>query len=378
MSGGQDLLGGHPPDKDPAGQDLAAQDLVERALCQQVTESGQRLIIVDSRLDPRIGARPPTRSPGAIAWAVLPIHDQSRSVVGVLCVADQVPRRWSISDLAALETLALLASAEVALGAALARGAEHAALAETLQQSLAPQRLQDIPGVQVAVRYSAGTGARVLGDFYDVFPSVRGGWGLVVGDVCGRGVLAAKGTALARFTLRAEARHRSRPSVILASLNQAALDWLTDDPWFLTAIYATIWPVPGGSSVQISSAGHPLALIRRADGRVREFGRPGTLLGLLPMPELSDSRAVLRAGDSLILFTDGITEARDRTSQDFFGEDRLRDLVAGLGDISAEAMAEAIQRARLTFTGDPGGDDAVALVMKVPGPIRFQPVPGGS
>ena len=63
MSGGQDLLGGHPPDKDPAGQDLAAQDLVERALCQQVTESGQRLIIVDSRLDPRIGARPPTRSP---------------------------------------------------------------------------------------------------------------------------------------------------------------------------------------------------------------------------------------------------------------------------------------------------------------------------
>ncbi len=338
---------------------------VEQALCQQVTESGQPLIIVDSRLDPRIGAHPPAGPPGAIAWAVLPVHDQSRSVVGALCVADQVPRWWSISDLAALETLALLASAEVALESALARGAEHAALAETLQQCLAPQRLRDIPGVQVAARYSAGAGASVLGDFYDVFPSVRGSWGLVVGDVCGRGVPAATGTVLARFTLRAEARRRSRPSLILASLNRVALDWLTDDPWFLTAIYVSVWPVPGGFSVQISSAGHPLALIRRADGRVREFGRPGTLLGLLPVPELSDARAVLRAGDSLVLFTDGVTEARDRIGRDFFGEDRLRDLVAGLGDLSAEAMAEAIQQARLAFSGGRSDDDAVAVVMKV-------------
>ena len=210
MSGGQDRPSERPPGQAPVHRDLAGQALVEQALCQQVTESGQPLIIVDSRLDPRIGAHPPAGPPGAIAWAVLPVHDQSRSVVGALCVADQVPRWWSISDLAALETLALLASAEVALESALARGAEHAALAETLQQCLAPQRLRDIPGVQVAARYSAGAGASVLGDFYDVFPSVRGSWGLVVGDVCGRGVPAATGTVLARFTLRAEARRRSQ------------------------------------------------------------------------------------------------------------------------------------------------------------------------
>ena len=83
------------------------------------------------------------------------------------------------------------------------------------------------------------------------------------------------------------------------------------------------------------------------------------------MPELSDARAVLRAGDSLVLFTDGVTEARDRIGRDFFGEDRLRDLVAGLGDLSAEAMAEAIQQARLAFSGGRSDDDAVAVVMKV-------------
>ena len=90
---------------------------------------------------------------------------------------------------------------------------------------------------------------------------------MVVGDVCGKGVPAAKSTALARYTLRAEAHRLTRPGLILAALNQALLDWLTDDPRFLTAIYATVRPTRAGASVQISSAGHPLALVRRADGR---------------------------------------------------------------------------------------------------------------
>ena len=205
----------------------------------------------------------------------------------------------------------------------------------------------------------------VLGDFYDAFPSVPGSWGVVVGDVCGKGVSAAKSTALARYTLRAEAQRRTRPSLILA-VNRALLDWLTADPRFLTAIYATVWPIATGVSVQISSAGHPLALVRRADGRVREFGLPGTLLGLLPVPELADSRGLLRPGDSLVLFTDGITEARDPAGRDLFGEDRLRDVIAGLDDLPAAAMAEAIRQATLAFTGGPTRDDAVVLVLKVP------------
>jgi sigma-B regulation protein RsbU (phosphoserine phosphatase) len=224
-----------------------------------------------------------------------------------------------------------------------------------------------IPSLQVAARYVAGgTGAEVLGDFYDVFPSVRGSWGMVVGDVCGKGAPAAKSTALARYTLRAEAHRETRPRLILAALNQALLEWPTDDPRFLTAIYATVRPTLAGASVQISSGGHPLALVHRADGRVQTFGRPGTVLGILPDPDLYDSRGLLRAGDSLVLFTDGVTEARSHIDHDIYGEDRLRDVIAGLGDMSAARIADAIQQAALAFSGGDTGDDTVALVLKVP------------
>ena len=192
---------------------------------------------------------------------------------------------------------------------------------------------------------------------------------MVVGDVCGKGVPAAKNTALARYTLRAEVHRQTRPSLILAALNQALLEWLTDDPRFLTAIYATVRPTVAGTSVRISSGGHPLALVRRADGRVQPAGQPGTLLGLLDHPPPHDSRMLLRAGDSLVLFTDGVTEARSAADRDLYGGDRLREVLATLHDMSADQIADAIQQAVLTFSGGKISDDTVALVLTVP-PVR--------
>jgi sigma-B regulation protein RsbU (phosphoserine phosphatase) len=75
---------------------------------------------------------------------------------------------------------------------------------------------------------------------------------------------------------------------------------------------------------------------------------------------------LLRAGDSLVLFTDGVTEARSHIDHDIYGEDRLRDVIAGLGDMSAARIADAIQQAALAFSGGDTGDDTVALVLKVP------------
>jgi serine phosphatase RsbU (regulator of sigma subunit) len=245
-------------------------------LCQRVVDSGEKLVLGGTRLDLRMNGNCPAGTAGVIAWAGFPVRDPDGRVADALCVADHLPRNWSSRDVEVLEILAQVAAGEVALKAALRRGAERAALAQTLQESLLPPRLPQIPGLQVAARYAAGgTGAEVLGDFYDVFPSVRGSWGMVVGDVCGKGVPAAKSTALARYTLRAEAHRQTRPSLILAALNQALLEWLTDDPLFLTAIYATVRPTAAGASVRISSGGHPLALVRRADGRVQPAGAAG-------------------------------------------------------------------------------------------------------
>lgn len=345
------------------------QSELEQSLLQCVTESGARVVIKDVRLDPRTNTSGPFEPGGVRAWAGFPVRNPDGSVAGALCVADHRPRNWRPREVEFLDILAHVAAGEVALQAACMHGAERAELARTLQESLLPPRLPKIPGLRVAARYVAGgTGAEVLGDFYDVFPSVRTSWGLVVGDVCGKGVPAAKSTALARYTLRAEAHRHGRPSMILATLNQALLDWLTDDPRFLSAIYATVRPTAAGASVQVSSAGHPLALVRRADGRTQTFGQPGTLLGVLPDPELHDSRTSLRPGDSLILFTDGVTEARRPVDRDLFGDDRLRDLVAGLADMPAIRMADAIQQAVEVFGGGDISDDTVVLILQVPWP----------
>ncbi|HXS66134.1 MAG TPA: GAF domain-containing SpoIIE family protein phosphatase, partial [Streptosporangiaceae bacterium] len=283
---------------------------VERSMRQQVVDSGRELIIDDAATGQPAG---PGRgeSGGLMAWAGFPVRDPDGRTVGALCVADHRAEPWSSPDVGVLADLAHVASEEVALRTALRLGSERAVLARTLQQILLPPQLPKIPGLQVAARYRAGgTGAEVLGDFYDVFPSAGGSWGLVVGDVCGSGIAAAKSTAFARYTLRGEALRQARPSLILAGLNQAMLDWAADDPRFLTAIYATVRPRLGATSVRISSAGHPLALIRRSDGRVETAGRPGTLLGLFDDPDLHDTRLLLRPGDAMIMYTDGVTEAR--------------------------------------------------------------------
>jgi phosphoserine phosphatase RsbU/P len=340
---------------------------IERSLSQFVIDSARELIIDDATTGLPGGLSRPRDPAGLMAWAGFPVCEPGGRAVGALWVADFRPRPWSADDIQVLADLAQVASSEVALRAALREGSDRAVLARTLQQILLPPRLPKIPDLQVAARYLAGgTGTEILGDFYDVFPSLHGSWGLVVGDVCGKGIPAAKSTALARHTLRGAALRQTRPSLILAGLNQALLDWPAHDQRFLTAIYATVRPRLTVTSVRISSAGHPLALIRRADGHVKAVGQPGTLLGLLPNPDLSDTRQLLRPGDSMILFTDGVTESRSHVDHDFYGDERLSDLIGGLDDLTAARMAAAIIKAIRAFSGGVISDDTVVLVLKVP------------
>jgi Stage II sporulation protein E (SpoIIE) len=133
------------------------------------------------------------------------------------------------------------------------------------------------------------------------------------------------------------------------------------------------------SGVRIGSRGHPLALVHRAAGCVQAVGRPGTLLRLLPDPELHDSRCLLRAGDSLTLFTDGVTEARSHIDRSRYGDRRIHDPVAGPGSMPAARIANAIQRVVQNFRGGKINDDTVTLVMTVPRhETGGQPGHGGS
>jgi integral membrane sensor domain MASE1 len=182
-------------------------------------------------------------------------------------------------------------------------------IAMTLQESLLPRSLPDVPRMQSAAYFRpAGEGQRVGGDFYDLFETGDGSWALAIGDVVGKGPRAAALTALARYTLRAESVREHRPSRILASLDAAIRREHAADA-VCTALYATVDVDSSIAMVTLASGGHPLPLILRADGSVEQFGEPGTLLGIGVKPELVDRTSNLGPGETVVFYTDGLLDA---------------------------------------------------------------------
>jgi sigma-B regulation protein RsbU (phosphoserine phosphatase) len=250
---------------------------------------------------------------------------------------------------------------------ALLEGRERfASLARTLQASLLPPHLPEIFGLEVAARYRpAEDGVEVVGDFYDLFDVGDDGWGVVIGDVCGKGPEAAALTALARYTVRAAAIRERRPSRVLRVLSQAVLAEDLNER-FCTAAYARVVPGDDRVSVELSCGGHPPPLVLRRDGSVHRAGRPGTLLGLFEAVELSDDAVELEPGDALVLFTDGATDAK--RGGEVLGEERLRALVAACAGLPrAEDMAVRLEDGIVSFQDGGRQDDLAIVVLRVPG-----------
>jgi len=356
---------------------------VQESFCQYVIGADQPLIVDDAAHDPRTRDNPMIASMGVAAWAGFPIRAPGGEALGSFSVVDTRTRQWSQRDIDVLSALADSVNGEIALRDALAHSAQAAALAEaraqelhlagerfaalarTLQESLLPPHLPDVPGVEVAARYlPAGGGADVVGDFYDVFQSGRSTWSVVIGDVCGKGVEAAKVTALARYTIRAAAMRQLRPSRILTMLNRAMLAQRPDDERFLTAAYASIRQFRGRVSMSYCSAGHTPALIRHATGAVTTLPSTGSLLGLFPDTDLRDLRLNMQPGDTLLLYTDGVTEARRGREQ--FGEERLVQLLWEMPGVSPAEVVDTVVSAVMAFTGGPTTDDTALLAVHIP------------
>ncbi len=237
-------------------------------------------------------------------------------------------------------------------------------IARTLQQSLLPVELPDIPGVEAAARFRpTGEGNEVGGDFYDMFETGNRGWAVVMGDVCGKGPDAAAVTALARYTLRAAAMRENLPSRTLATLNEALLRQ-RDDRRFCTVAYAYLEKLDRGARAGISTGGHPLPLLLRADGSVETVGHAGTLLGVVPDPSLDDHAITLEPGDSLVFYTDGVIENRVG-SDGVLDERRLAELVATCSGGGADLIASRIEEAAVLSQGGRPRDDIAVLVLRV-------------
>jgi PAS domain-containing protein len=236
---------------------------------------------------------------------VVPMTAAGR-VLGTI-VLSASSRRYDALDARVAEDFAVRAGAAVA-NARLYRAASE--IAAALQTSLLPPVLPDIPGAQLAAAYHPGRqGLEVGGDFYDVFSTADGQWYLVIGDVCGKGAEAAAVTALARHSLRTAATRRRSPASILRWVGEA-LHQHASGGRFCTIACAHVDLTRRPARVTVACGGHPLPVLRRASGPAALLGTPGTLLGLAPDPELQERGADLLGGDALVLYTDGLTEAR--------------------------------------------------------------------
>lgn len=237
-------------------------------------------------------------------------------------------------------------------------------LARTLQDSLLPAGLPRIPSLDAGGAYRpAGHGDEVGGDFYDLFEIAPGRWGLVLGDVSGKGAEAAVVTGLARHTVRAVAGESPRAADVLHRLNDAVLRYGSER--FCTAVYAVIEERPDGAPprVTIATGGHPPPLRVARDGAVTALGTFGDLLGLLDEVRAADESVELEPGDALLFYTDGVTEARG-DGTDFFEEERLAELLARSRGLGAQDIADRIAEAVVAFQDGLPRDDIAVVALK--------------
>lgn len=240
-----------------------------------------------------------------------------------------------------------------------------------LQRSLLPDTLPLIPGLDTAAYYHTASPDQLGGDFYDVFPVDGKRFAFFLGDVCGKGPQAAALTSLTRYTLRAAALHGPDPESALTTLNKVLHERYSagGDPRYCTAVFGIleIDGTTGQVFVQLASGGHPPVLVLRADSTAQYLPTPGGLLvGVLPEARFTTATTTLRPGDTLLLYTDGLTEARTGTDRSsLYGEDALLTFATRHAGAPAHDLVQALT-ALLDGFGDGLDDDTALLALGVP------------
>ncbi|MBG0565333.1 SpoIIE family protein phosphatase [Actinoplanes sp. NEAU-A11] len=237
---------------------------------------------------------------------------------------------------------------------------ERRSVARTLQASLLPPALPHVEGIGFAAEY-VPTGSEVGGDFYDVIPFGEQQWLVVVGDVSGKGVQAATVTGLVRDVIRILVDDGKTLSEILWRVNRTLVQ--RGGGRYCTLAMASVTRKSGDQlTVCLHLAGHDRAVLVRADGKTGFVGEGGTALGLLETITSPDVAVTLGPGDSLIFYTDGVTERR--RGRELFGSNRLRDAAAPLAGYPADVMAARLRSTTINFSVEEPRDDIAILVLR--------------
>jgi serine phosphatase RsbU (regulator of sigma subunit)/PAS domain-containing protein len=330
-----------------------------------VYESGASLLVTHADDDDALGRDPqgaallPMLGPSLLA---VPVTDGGRRHGTLTLVRSPKAGFFGLPDVGLVEQIAGLVAGAISVRRMLTRQTETAA---ALRSSLLPPVLKAVPGVEIAAAHLAPTrGREVGGDFYDVYPTPAG-WGVAIGDVCGKGEDAAAATATARHAIRVLSHWNADPAQVLRGANDIML---TEEfgSRFVTADAAHLSWRDQTLRVVLSSAGHPGPVLLKPDGRTQVLAGGGVALGIFPDPEPATQELELDAGDVLFFFTDGLTGAR--SPQLTYLEDILTDSLAGLAGQDAAGIVAEMRKVVLEFSAGVLRDDLTMLALRAAGP----------
>ncbi|MEW1906599.1 PP2C family protein-serine/threonine phosphatase [Streptomyces sp. NPDC086147] len=314
-----------------------------------------------------------TKPVGSVIVTPLPGHGVPAGVL--ILLRSSTEQRFTEGE----EVFARLFAARA--GAALSAArlyTEQADVTATLMRELMPPSLTRVQGIDYAGNYRAAKDhEQVGGDFYDVHPGAdRSQETLVVlGDVAGKGLEAAVLTGKIRNTLHALLPLAGDHQRVLGLLNGALLS--SHHTRFATLVLASVRRRGGKAHLRLTSAGHMAPLIVRADGEVEEAATCGTLVGALPNVTSRTVQAVLKPGETCLLYTDGITEARGGPLGDeMFGEERLKRALSQCAGMPVEAVVERVQMLAAQWLGTGQHDDMAVVAISAPKTATLSVVDG--
>ena len=320
-----------------------------------VNEVTEEMLVAGAQDDEHLAL---LRSLGLHAGLTVPMVAAGKILGALTLISAESGRRFDEADVTLAEELARRAGSAIESARLYA---ERSHIARTLQTSLLPGRLPQMPGWTAATLYRpAGDENWVGGDFYDAF-AVRGGWLAIVGDVAGRGAAAAALTGLARHTLRTAAVLLDDPLDAVRTLND---ELLALDGMSLCSVAGVLLceDDEGRAAAEIVCAGHPLPLLVRG-GAVRPVGTFSPMLGAYPIEEWERTRCALEPGDVLVLVTDGVFDTVGAGER--FGEERLAQTLEGASD-ATDAVARIDAALSAFEVGEQADDTAILAVQRVP------------
>lgn len=335
-------------------------------LCQKLLRADRLVravnVIECTRLQD--AAKDASDTEGLLFHATVPLISQDRRL-GLLNIATE---KWEFLTAADLQ---LLSAAGSQVATALERASlydlaetqrtrleQELEMARAVQRSFLPSRMPDIPHFTLVADWCSAS--EVAGDFYDVISLPDGRWGIILADVSGKGAPAALYMAMTRSLIRSETGRNSSPSAVLTEVNRRLLTESSANQMFVTVFYAVLDPAM--RSITYANAGHHPPFLRRSSGDTERLPYGDLVLGLVNKVNLTDRTLNLESGDSLVAYSDGLTDTVNPKDEEY-GFTRLAAVISAAPATAPDILTHLLDDLAIFAEKAPPQDDITLLVL---------------